>query len=305
MAANKGTQPLIDALKDNDVDVRLMAAWALARVERREAGRSATALVEILRTETGVSRTAAIEALAELGPAARSALEMLRTRLKDSDPATRLSAAIALYAIDSKTADNEAVPALIAGLKDTNAEIRLAASEALKQIGPAAKAAVPVLLADLKMPGGSYAQYAATLDTVAKIGEPSVVALATILREAPLDPALARAVVECLGKIGPPAKAAVPVLVDILRDHRNVLLHRFVVAALGKIGPDALSTLRPLLTDSDSRVQILAIQAIGEMGSDAKAMAGELRKLKGANAASNFTAAIDAALKRIDPIGSP
>src|SRR5262249_36099531 len=60
-----------------------------------------------------------------------------------------------------------------------------------------------------------------------------------------LTPCLA---VDALGAIGPAAKSAVPVLIELLK--HNKLKHTsgrtHIVVALGKIGPDAAEAIKPL-----------------------------------------------------------
>ncbi len=76
-----------------------------------------------------------------------------------------------------------------------------------------------------------------------------------------------------LGKIGPDAKAAVPALIEALKDE-NSEMRRRVAVALGNIGPDAKAAVPALieaLKDENKNVRDSAAVALGTLGPDAKA----------------------------------
>jgi HEAT repeat protein len=85
-------------------------------------------------------RSAATFAYCQIGAPPESAVPLLKQVLKDKKPAVRLVAAGRLRTLALKAAD--AVNDLGTALADENEDVRLAASEALVRIGPAA---VPVL----------------------------------------------------------------------------------------------------------------------------------------------------------------
>ena len=66
-----------------------------------------------------------------------------------------------LRAVGSGPSAAEAVPALVAALKDPNKPVRRGAADALANIGPAAAGAVPALVAALKDPDEIVRQHAA------------------------------------------------------------------------------------------------------------------------------------------------
>jgi len=90
-------------------------------------------------------RSDAMEILAELGPAAKPALDDMMAGLADSDPVYRADSAMAIAAIGPEAA--AAVPALEKLLGDESAEpqARYTAAYALGRVGPAAMAAEPLL----------------------------------------------------------------------------------------------------------------------------------------------------------------
>ncbi|HEV3084807.1 MAG TPA: HEAT repeat domain-containing protein, partial [Gemmataceae bacterium] len=103
--------------------------------------------------------------------------------------------------------------------------------EALGDMGPDAKAAVPVLLKLLEKPG-----------------------LATVGTR--WGPAHQGAVVRTLGKIGPAAAPAVPALLALLKSNK-VQIHREVILALGGIGPSARAAVPALVAILTTREAII------------------------------------------------
>jgi HEAT repeat protein len=70
--------------------------------------------------------------------------------------------------------------------------------------------------------------------------------------------------VEVLGKIGPAAKGAVPVLIESLKNQNHVLRNKAVIA-LGKIGEeagDAIPALKDALKDDDESIRTSAKWAL-------------------------------------------
>ena len=117
---------LIEALKDEDRDVRRTAAWALGQIGPP----AVPALIQALRDEKWEVRQAAAEALEKIGdPQATPALIQA---LRDEDVGVRRVAAKALGQIG----DPQATPALIHALRDEERWVREAAAEALLKLSP-------------------------------------------------------------------------------------------------------------------------------------------------------------------------
>ena len=176
-----------------------------------------------------------------MGPKAKEAIPALVEALqKPPMPGDSLpdNAALALGKIGP-----DAVPALIAVLKDKKAEKAWQyAATALKVIGPGAKEAVPVLV---------------------EIAKSSKDMLAPLLA------------VDALGAVGPAAKDAVPTLVDLLR--RNMLPppngRTHIVVALGKIGPeakDAVKALNEVRANADPVLRLHIDEALEQIEKKAK-----------------------------------
>lgn len=167
-----------------------------------------------------------------------SSVSVLVKALSDSDPWVRYEAADALGNI--RPGAKEAVPALIKALGDSEQYVRFRAAFALGNIGPEAKEAVPTLIKAL---GDSYKS----------------------VREVAAD---------ALGKIGPEAKEAVLALIKALGDS-DARVRYWAADALEKIGPgakEAVLALIKALGDSDARVRYGAVKALGKIGPAAESV---------------------------------
>lgn len=158
LATAEAIPPLCAALRDKDRDVRIAAAGALGRARRREA---TPALVEALRSGDPELCRRAIQALGELRDP-RGAEVLIPYLERGSDRGPLASAALhalvrigqpgvstLIHALDMQSArvreyaccalglirSREAVPALIARLKDPEVSVRRRAASALGMIG--------------------------------------------------------------------------------------------------------------------------------------------------------------------------
>jgi HEAT repeat protein len=99
-------------------------------------------LIEFLDDDDPNYKSRSAHGLGRIGPAAKSALAKLVSALKHDDPAVRGDAAVALWRIDKNTAG---VPVLAALLSAKDRVIAEPAAQALGEIGPDAKEALPAL----------------------------------------------------------------------------------------------------------------------------------------------------------------
>jgi HEAT repeat protein len=131
---------LVQALDDDDPDLRLLAVEVLAQLEPDE--RTLPALVAALEHPDRLVRIAAVEQVVRFGTKAKSALPSLEKWLADEDERFRLSAVAAISKIDPEQIDRM-LPVLVAGLDSMNPLWRGMAVEAIGDLGEAAAAAVP------------------------------------------------------------------------------------------------------------------------------------------------------------------
>jgi HEAT repeat protein len=175
--------------------------WALALTDRDES--SAAGTVAVLKA--GGAR----------------AVPVLVQALGDPDAQVRLKAADALGAVG-----RDAVPALGSALNEGPTPVRIAAARALARLGPEAAEALPALRSALSD------------------GEPLVVAMA----------------VAALGRTG---RGAVPALVGVFQTNSAVQVRLAALEALGRLGPDAAAAV-PVLVQAAKEEDDPVGEAAGE-----------------------------------------
>lgn len=89
-----------------------------------------------------------------------------------------------------------------------------------------------------------YSEYETASDALARIGQPAVPEVTTMLHDS--DPQVRIRAAEILARIGPPASAAVPELVAMLNDQDREV-RKQAARALGQIGPAAAPAVPELL----------------------------------------------------------
>ena len=169
--------------------------------------------------------------------------------------------------VDPNRAVAAAVTGLTDALQDPNPAVRDAAAMALREMGPDAKPAIPVLAQMLRDPDGYLRVTAAhTLD---RMGADAVPSLVPLLRDC--DPRVRALVAETLRAIGPDAKAAIPALTESLRDE-SPAVRDAAALALREMGPDAkyaIPALAEMLSDPDGYLRITAAHTLQKLGADA------------------------------------
>lgn len=200
-------------------------------------------------------------------------------KLKSSDTDERRQAAAEIGKLKGEA--KSAGPDIIAALrKETDKYVRKFLTQALGAIGADPKMAVPVLTLLLREPSKDIIE--AALGSLGKMGADGVTPLVDFLSDTPRgdmkkkggdkggsvlksdpDGAMRTRAASALGEIGPQAKAAVPVLVNTLK---NTTARIEAATALGKIGPDAKEALKPLrdfMEDKNARRDKNFMQAVG------------------------------------------
>lgn len=180
--------PLRNSLWDHDSEVRASAAESIGRIGPT-ARQAVPALIALLSNDEEEDHvlSAAAEALGLIGPDSKAAVLVLQQRLKHPNWYVRVSAALALWHIDQ---DMTGLPIAIEGLQNRNYRVRVVAAETL---------------AHLKQPERAVS---VLLDVLSN----------TYFGEARLNGNERYMVPRALGRIGPLAKAAVPALLELLKD---------------------------------------------------------------------------------------
>jgi len=260
----KAAVPALVRTVTNDKANGWVAASALGAIDAE--GVSTPVLVEALGSRDAQLRRFAAFGLRGIGRKAGAAENALHNALRDSDQGARIAAAMAYWSVSGKA--DEAVRVLRSDLQAPgNWMVQMWAANGLAEMGPAAKAAVPELMACLT----SDTRYVVTssAEALGRIGPdaaPAVPALTARL-EASDDDYTRVCVAEALWRIGR-AEKSLPVLRDALANSCDSMAVSEAARAIGEMGPQAKKTamlLRPLLKSSDSFVREAAAKALAQI----------------------------------------
>jgi HEAT repeat protein len=253
------------------------------------------ALVGVLRPKKNFGHLPVLAAagLGRMGPAAQGAVGPLTEALKNpADAELRLRAAEALGRIG--LAPRIAVPALAKAL-DTK-ETRSFVADALSCFGREAREAVPALTKALQEKDDlSRAYVAFALWKIEGKAEVPVAALIELTKDPSQPYYYLRKPAEFLGAIGPPAKAAVPRLGEMLKEE-DAAVRASAALALWQIDGRAEAALPALvagLKDDDPRTRQYVAWALGVVGPGAKAAIPPLKELLLDKAAAEALAKIE------------
>lgn len=144
--AKRGVPALVEALEDPDPETRNEVLFALASIGPGAEG-AVPAVAKALGDADMNVRYAACYALGSIGPAATSAKAALQRNLGSPDDFLSMSSAWALARIDPGCTETapKSVPLLVKALEQPDAMTRLHAAESLGLLGPLAKDAVGAL----------------------------------------------------------------------------------------------------------------------------------------------------------------
>jgi len=188
--------------------------------------------------------------------------------LKAENVDVRRAAANRVLLADRATQE-KALPLLIEILEgDKDGQVRLAVLDSLASLGPAAEPAIPALVKTLKTDFGGRGSEATHQDyrsalALSAIGEPAVEGLRGLLGEK--KESVRAEVIMSLGRIGPPAKAAVPDLIPLLTD-QSERIRREASVALAGIGEAAIGPLVEAAEGADAIARRMALEGLGRCG---------------------------------------
>jgi HEAT repeat protein len=231
--ARDATPQLAAAMKAETSSSRFMlASEALAKVD---AAVAAETLAEVLRDKTNDGRRSwALTELLKLGPQGQEALPALKDIVDDpqEEVVLRVQAIRMLWRLQQRAEPLR--DALVEVVTADRSPAGVQALEALGEMGPAAKPALPVLLKLLDDPSVPL--------TGRHWGAPH-----------------RAAVIHAIGSIGPDAVAAVPTLLNFLNTN-NYVIRMEVAMALANMGPAAKETLAVRDAVSWTSVALLSAQ---------------------------------------------
>ncbi len=223
---------------------RAIAAEALGNI----GAPAAAALSDALTHDDFHVRMYAAESLAVIGPVAKESapqvVQRLTKNLKDKSLGARVEAAVALWAIDGQI--DQGAKVLAAALTEESDYYRIHASRAIRRIGAPAKETVPALRVLLRARGEGAVSALAHIGPAAKAAIPDLVEAESF---------------DALPFIGP---AAIPVLMETL-ENGTKFERMEACQALGKLGPAAKVAVPLLLIAADDEEQSVSGEALGAL----------------------------------------
>jgi len=251
-------EALLAALKDKGSGARAVAAAVVPKLGL-PAKEAVARLAELVPGKSWRTTEAAAKALATYGPAAKTAMPALKEAYKrHSGPMLNPRIAVVRAMAATEPPPEEAL-ALFVPMLDGG--VRQQAALALAKLGPKAAPAIDKLVACLKG-WGSGAPVA-----LAKIGLAAVPALTKALGAG--SASVRGNAAEALGRIGPPARPAVPKLIERLGADEGPLVRKTAAAAITLIAPKDASVVEALaaaLVGAPDDVRRKALACLGHIG---------------------------------------
>lgn len=269
--ALRGRGPYARIAREADVDLFFWNPVAIALTEIRQAeGVKILASVAADAKLNGWQRLVAMEILGLVGPKAAPAAGALAKVMRSKRPAFRYGALKALDSIDAR--DKATVEALVAAIGDPEEDIAEHAVSTISDIGPAARSAAPVLLAEMKAVAGGHKSARIQMNFCAEAlgatgrGVPGVAEfLEGQLEQGNIKWAAWYA--EALARVKPDSPAAVRYLIWILKTHHDEDERKKAAEVLGKLGARAKPAVAALMQAlHDKHVDSTAAYALGELG---------------------------------------
>lgn len=225
---------LIEAFKDPVPAVRMKAIDALMFMGTT-AAEAAPRIVPLLNDPDELVRVSAVIALPRITPDRASTVPLLKKALADKAWSVRRRAAMELVQLGEEVA--AAIPVIREGLKDTIPSRRLEAIAILARASPRERTEmIAVVVAHLKDPDTDTRVEA--VRRLSGLGTDAVPHLIAILQSEGEQREVQTAAIRALGRIGPDARAALPILQE-LRKRKGLwrLLSQRSIAAIEGKGP--------------------------------------------------------------------
>ncbi len=251
---------LTASLADPSAEVRARAAHALGAMG--EPAKSAAAeLMSLLKDEDPTVRRQAVSALAAIQPGPEVMVPLFAKLMQDSDPGVQLRVLQALAEVGEA-----AVPRLIKALD--NDEVAYWSCIVLRDIGPAAKDAVPALIEKLKDPREEIRMQAVlALGAIGDAALPAVPQIATVLE----DEYVAPTATFVLGQLNAIPADAEPIIRSNAKSE-NPGLRTVSLWALTRVHPEdkelrreATKELVARLRDENAHVRTIAARALSAL----------------------------------------
>lgn len=263
--AKPAVPELTIALGDEDPEVRYLAVGTLGEIGP-DAKSAAKAMAEKFDDDVYDVRRLAIDAFPKLGP---DVLPVLIEAIKSESYRVRINATMSAMGFEKDLVP--AVDALIDSLNDEVWMVRQNAAGSLIYAGTKAKNAIPKLLDRARNDDNVHVRHNA-IDTLfelhAEADDLLPLALAA-MKDPKAYPKTRFVATAKLDSLGVKARAAVPVLIDLLKSDKDPAIRMHAALNLLDIGAEPDEILEPLikgLSDRDADVQIGVAHALRRLG---------------------------------------
>jgi HEAT repeat protein len=259
-------EDIMAALQGSDAPARKRACEAASYLDPLPTN-LVPALIRAAKDGEAESRGACLAGLIHAGAEGKDAIPFLVEATKDASGYVRMVAAEALDAIGSKAGAPEALAAVLPLVNDPDDAVRRFATSAIREFGPQAREAVPLLRKALSDSSADVRGNAASaLGVMASEAGQAAPELVSALRDTSEE--VRRRAAEALGCIGPSAHDAVPALLRSFHDSSSTV-RRAAIQAVAKIAPespDVVAAMVGALKDAEHDVRgeaIVALEGIG------------------------------------------
>jgi HEAT repeat protein len=260
-AAPPSPQQLIQSLKSSDEQVRLQAIDRLGALGAKGA-EAVAPLVELLKDASPKVRAHAAQALGAIGPAAKPAAADLVELVKDPDPLVRRQAVRAVMHI--RPGPQVMLPLCVKLLEDSDPGVRLRILHAIAEAGPQA---MPGLLAALQNDKAAY-WACLVLREIGPAAKAAVPALTEKLKDP--RPEIRREAALALGAMGSAAAPATGPLAALLDDEHTRIAATLALAEIGQIPEDAEKTIRANQASDNKLLATVSLWALARVHPDDK-----------------------------------
>jgi HEAT repeat protein len=260
-AGEDSTAALINNLTSADSAVQLRAIDELG-AQGAQAAEAVAPLTGLLKNDSAAIKAHAACALGEIGTAAKPAVPSLAELLKDSDQSVRRQAVKAVIRIHP--GPQVTIPLCVKLLEDSDPGVRLRILNAVADVGAPA---VPGLIEALKNQQAAY-WACLVLREIGPAAKAAVPALAAKLQDK--NPEVRREAILALAAMDEAARPAIPQIAAALGDENTRHAATYALGRIGQIPTDAEATVRANVKSDDKVLSTASLWALARVHPDDK-----------------------------------